>query len=45
MFGIVWNIWANDWLCGQEDPYCIYPSPDYTVKTEDICQHYHAWQT
>ena len=42
MFGIIWNIWANDWLCGPEDPYCIYPSPDYTVKTEDICQHYHA---
>ena len=42
MFGIIWNIWANDWLCEPEDPYCIYPSPDYTVKTEDICQHYHA---
>ena len=42
IFGIAWNIWANDWLCGPEDPYCIYPGPDHTIQTEYNCRHYHA---
>ena len=42
IFGIAWNIWANDWLCGPENPYCIYPGPDHSIQTEYNCRHYHA---
>ena len=44
VFAVLWNIFANDWMCGPEDPYCLYPNPDYSVITDDLdnCPHYHA---
>ena len=44
VFGILWNIFANDWMCGPEEPFCLYPKPDYTIITDDLdnCPHYHA---
>ena len=44
VFAIVWNIWANDWMCGTEAPYCIFPESDYTVVNDEKgnCPHYEA---
>ena len=42
IFAIIWNIWANDWLCEPEDVYCWFPESDYQEINDDNgnCPHY-----
>ena len=44
IFAILWNIWANDWMCSSNNLYCIYPEPDYDVINDKLgnCPHYEA---
>ena len=44
IFGILWNIFANQWICGDEDPYCLYPEQDWTPLSEPSskCAHWHV---
>ena len=44
IFGILWNIFANKWMCGDEDPHCLYPEQDWTPLSEPSskCAHWHV---
>ena len=42
IFGIMWNIWANQWICDEKDPYCLFPEQDWTPISQPTnqCPHW-----
>ena len=37
IFAIIWNIWANTWMCDEYNEYCVFLKPDDTPLNDEKC--------